>query len=251
MQSQHRIDIRTLAIAAVASAAAAAVTSQIWFRGTPFAAALTPVIITLVSQMLHRPADRIAQRLTAETDALPEAAGAEPPPRSQEVAPEPAPDPGAAPTRNPDTNHAPAPKIHLYRRRRRKIAWGAALVTGLLAFAIAAVALSVPELITGNSLFDSSRSTTLGGAKVKPSDDRPPTEREPAAPDSEPDRTETTREPEEPAPERKPRQRETTPDETTEEEPPPTTTEPTDTTESPPAGTRESPTGGALAPTAE
>lgn len=248
MQSQHRIDIRTLAIAAVASAAAAAVTSQIWFRGTPFAAALTPVIITLVSQMLHRPADRIAQRLTTETDALPEAAGAGGPPRSQEVAPEPAPDPDAEPARNPDTDRAPNPKIHLY-RRRRKIAWGAALVTGLLAFAIAAVALSVPELITGNSLFDSSRRTTLGGAKVKPSDDSPPEEREPAAP--EPERTETTREPDDGAPERRPRQRETTPDETTEEEPPPTTTEPTDTTESPSSGTRESPTGGALAPTAE
>jgi len=164
MQDDRRIDVRTLVIASAASAAAAIVTSRFWIRGTPIAAALTPVIVALVSELLHRPTEKIAQRLTAETDALPEAAGAEPPPPIEETTPSPARD----------------PEIRVYRRgRRRQIAWAVVLATGLLAFAIAAVALTVPELIAGGSLGKGDRRTTiLGGGKESGTGEKTVTEEE-------------------------------------------------------------------------
>lgn len=157
MQDERRLNVRTLVIASIASAAAALITSQFWIRGTPIAAALTPIIVTLVSELLHRPTERIARRMTTETDALPEAAGAEPPPPSEETAPRPAPD----------------PDFKVYRSgsaRRKRVAWATVLTTGLLAFVIAAVVLTVPELIAGGSLGGRDRATTLVPSKQKRSD---------------------------------------------------------------------------------
>ncbi|MDQ3433408.1 MAG: hypothetical protein M3481_01770, partial [Actinomycetota bacterium] len=76
--------MRTLAIASASSAVAAIVTSRLWAAGTPIAAAMTPVLVTIVSEMLHRPATKIVERFTVETDALPEAMGAGPPPPAVE-----------------------------------------------------------------------------------------------------------------------------------------------------------------------
>ena len=56
----RRLSLRTLTIASVASATAAVVTSLFWKGGTPIAAAVTPVIVAVVSEMLHRPAEKIA-----------------------------------------------------------------------------------------------------------------------------------------------------------------------------------------------
>jgi uncharacterized membrane protein YvlD (DUF360 family) len=185
MQDERRFNVRTLVIASIASAAAALITSQFWIRGTPIAAALTPIIVTLVSELLHRPTEKIAQRMTAETDALPEAAGAEPPPPSEETAPRPAPD----------------PDFKVYRSgsaRRKRIAWVTVLTTGLLAFVIAAVVLTVPELIAGGSIGGRDRATTLvpsekkgddGDAKSPPdqntvTDERTVTETVPSEPET-------------------------------------------------------------------
>lgn len=214
--------MRTLAIASAASAAAALVTSQFWIRGTPIAAALTPIIVTLVSELLHRPTEKIARRLTTETDALPEAAGAQPPPPSEETAPRPAPD----------------PDVKVYRgARRRRIAWVTVLTTGVLAFVIAAVVLTVPELIAGGSIGGRDRATTLVPSKKQPSDgQRDATE---TAPTTE-ERTVTETVPAEPrtVTETTPR-RSRPPPATTEEErqptPPPTTTTPTTPTTQAPA----------------
>jgi uncharacterized membrane protein YvlD (DUF360 family) len=219
MQDERRVNVRTLVIASIASAAAALITSQFWIRGTPIAAALTPIIVTLVSELLHRPTERIAQRMTAETDALPEAAGAEPPPPSEETAPRPAPDLDFKVYRTATT-------------RRKRIAWATVLTTGLLAFAIAAVVLTVPELIAGGSIGGRDRATTLVPSKQKRSDggdatsqpgqetvtdERTVTETVPSTPETV---TETT--PSSPRSRTTP----TTPQQTT---PPPTTTTPTTT----------------------
>ena len=58
----RRLSLRTLTIASVASATAAVVTSLFWKGGTPIAAAVTPVIVAVVSEMLHRPATVIAAK---------------------------------------------------------------------------------------------------------------------------------------------------------------------------------------------
>jgi hypothetical protein len=151
MQQGGRIDIATLAIASAASAVAAIVTSQFWYRGTPIAAAVTPVIVAFVSEALRHPTERLSRRRGPLTDVLPEAAGADPLPPSEEHAPRPAHD----------------PQIRVYRAGRARVAWRAAILTGLLAFAIAAVFLTVPELIAGGSLGKGDHRSTIFGGKKK------------------------------------------------------------------------------------
>ena len=68
-EEERRLNTRTLTIASVASASAAAVTSQLWIAGTWVAAALTPVLVTLLSEALHRPTERIARAWTSDRPA--------------------------------------------------------------------------------------------------------------------------------------------------------------------------------------
>ena len=141
-EEERRFNVRTLVIASIGSAAAAVITSQFWIAGTPIAAAMTPVIVALVSEMLHRPTERIAERFTSETDALPEAAGAGPPPER----PEP-----------------PARDVTIYTQPRRRLPWRTILVTGVLAFAIGAAIITLPELIAGQSLGRGDGKTSILG----------------------------------------------------------------------------------------
>src|SRR6185436_3450026 len=67
-EEERRLNSRTLTIASVASASAAAVTSQLWIAGTWIAAALTPVLVALISEAMHRPTERIARAWTAERE---------------------------------------------------------------------------------------------------------------------------------------------------------------------------------------
>src|SRR5688572_23887527 len=69
-EEQRRLNMRTVVIASAASATAAAVTSQLWIAGTWIAAAATPVIVTLVSEALHRPTEKIARAWTSERPGL-------------------------------------------------------------------------------------------------------------------------------------------------------------------------------------
>jgi hypothetical protein len=177
-EDERRLSIRTLVIASIASATAAVVTSQFWAGGTPYAAALTPVIVTLVSEMLHRPTEKIVERFTSEREAmLPEAGGAAPPPRAREDVPTRVPaEPGSGQVPGPTDRRpiepdlepvdtAPGP-VRTYKQpapRRRRIAAGVVLATGVLAFAIAAAAITVPELIAGQSIGKSDRKSTFFG----------------------------------------------------------------------------------------
>jgi hypothetical protein len=148
-EEQRRLSIRTLVIASAASAAAAVVTSQFWVRGTWVAAAMTPVIVTIVSELLNRPTEAVAKRITTDrTVVLP--AGESP-------GPEPIPE-----------------QVKVYggggRSRRRKFAVGLVAGTAALAFAIGAAALTLPELITGQSIGHGDRGTTIFGGKKKSKD---------------------------------------------------------------------------------
>jgi hypothetical protein len=207
-EEESRLQVRTLIIASAASLAAALVTSRFWVAGTPIAAALTPVIVAIVSEMLHRPTEAIARRVTTERTALlPEAMGAGPPEPDGEAARGPA-------ARDVES----ASQVRVYRPERRRT-WGRihpklVVLTAVLAFAIAAAVLTLPELIAGQSLGKGDRNTTLFGGRDR--DDR---------------------EAEEPAPQQ------TTPEEQTQETPT-TETEPQEETqpeEEPPATTEEPP----------
>ena len=230
-EEERRLSIRTLAIASAASAVSAIVTSRLWSAGTPIAAAMTPVIVTIVSEMLHRPTAKIVERFTTETDALPEAAGAgrPPPPREsdeaepareqparerpdherREAEPEPI-DPGGRETGPAAaTGGARAPGVRVYRSPRRTLPWKLIAATGALAFVIGVAVLSLPQLIAGESLVKGNPplyGSASKGDKDKASESRP----DPSQPAEEPDAT---------TPER------TTP-EPTETEAPPTTTAP-------------------------
>jgi hypothetical protein len=75
-EEERGLNLRTLVIASAASAAAALLTSRLWIAGTWLAAAMTPVIVTLVSEILNRPTDRIARSFTSDRGSLAAAGGA-------------------------------------------------------------------------------------------------------------------------------------------------------------------------------
>jgi hypothetical protein len=223
-EEERRHNLRTLAAASTGSAAAALLTSQLWIAGTWIAAALTPVIVALVSELMNRPAERIARTLTtdraalrqADREPLPEAGGAAPPSR-----PEADPLPKrAAPEPTPVRVYRAGESAPRPMTRRRKIAYGTVFGTAALAFVIAVALITVPELVAGGSVGkNDTRSTFFGGGKSDGNGDR-----EKQAPQD-------TTEDEQPQPEE---QQQTTPQEEgeqttpteTEEEPPPEETAP-------------------------
>ena len=185
--------MRTLAVASVASAVAAVVVSRFWTSGTPIAAAITPVIVTIVSEFLHRPAERIAERFTTQTYALPQdaapglrppGAGAQsgredpPPParnlphRQDRPAAEREPARASTPPRTAaGAAGAPADDVRVY-RSKQGLPWKAIAITAALAFAIGATVLTFSELIAGQSAGKANRSTTLWGGASGTKDDR-------------------------------------------------------------------------------
>jgi hypothetical protein len=175
---ESRLQVRTLLIASLASLAAALVVSQFWINGTPIAAALTPVIVAIVSEVLNRPTEAIAKRVTTERTALlPQAMGAGAPDEHPEDEQE------TGPVR--DLEGEPAP-VRVYRSPQRR-GWGrihpkVVAVTAALAFVIAAAALTLPELIAGQSLGKGDRNTTIFGGRDRDRDEPEAEPREQPAP---------------------------------------------------------------------
>jgi hypothetical protein len=188
-EEERRHHLRTLAIASIASATAALLVSQLWIAGTWIAAALTPVIVTLVSELLQRPTERIARSMTTDRGALPAAGGAAPPARPEaDPLPERAPKEvaaGAGLARPPVPGRGSEAPVRVYRSgragphdtlpgegrrrpgtRRRRIAFGAVLATAAMAFVIAVTAVTLPELVAGGSVGkNDGRTTFFSGGK--------------------------------------------------------------------------------------
>jgi hypothetical protein len=166
------LSVKTLLIAGVASATAALVIPMLWEPGTVFAAAMTPIIVALVSEMLRRPADTVSAvrvRRTGRGTAI-----LDPPPPDEPF------DPLAPP---PDEDLATLPRSKEAPRavhRRRPLTarqWKLALVTGLVAFAAAAAVVTTTELLAGDPISSAGGRTTFfsGGSKQKreqPADER-------------------------------------------------------------------------------
>jgi hypothetical protein len=178
-EEERRHNVRTLVIASIASASAAAVTSQLWIAGTWVAAAVTPILVTLVSEALGRPTERIARAWTSDRPAVRETARE--PVRVPDTKPSPRwpgldgpPDDGAPPRPG-----EPGP-VRVYRGagrrpRRRKIAFGAVAATAALSFVIGIVLLTGTELIAGQSIGKGGGRTSIGiggGGKNKTESDR-------------------------------------------------------------------------------
>ncbi len=149
-EEERRLNTRTLTIASVASASAAAVTSQLWIAGTWIAAALTPVLVALISEAMHRPTERIARAWTSESEM----------PATQ----------AATPTRRePTTVSGTAGPVRVYRQSgprttmltKRRIAIGTVAATAAIAFAIGIAALTTVDLVSGGSVGKGSGRSTL------------------------------------------------------------------------------------------
>src|SRR3954447_23734499 len=69
------LSLRTLTIASAASLSAAMVTSRLFPPGTIYTAAITPVLVAAVSEMLARPADRMAELRRQRRTMVMEASG--------------------------------------------------------------------------------------------------------------------------------------------------------------------------------
>ena len=211
---ERRLSIRTLAIASASSAIAAIVTSRLWTAGTPIAAAMTPVLVTLLSEMLHRPTAKIAGRFTVETDALPEAMGSGPPPQDVEHD-----DP--EPMREQPQREMPD-DVRVYRSgaNKRVLHWKLIAATAAAAFVVGVAVLTLPQVIAGQSLLKGNP-PGYGSASKKKDRSDPVEEERQAVP------TETEQEPDATAPER------TTPENTTTTEEPDPRTAPEVTTPAP------------------
>jgi hypothetical protein len=206
-EEERRLNTRTLTIASVASASAAAVTSQLWIAGTWIAAALTPVLVALISEAMHRPTERIARAWTSDREL----------PGSQTH----------TGTRSEPTavTGTPGP-VRVYRQSgsrtstmltKRRIAIGTVAATAAIAFVIGIVALTTVDLVSGGSVGKGSGRLTLVGGDNKKQEQKQQNQ------DTAPDQQRSTD------------QQETTPtDAPTTTEPAPEETPPSDTAPVPP-----------------
>ena len=164
--SSGGIDVKTLAITAASSAAAAYACSRVWASGTLAAAAFTPVLVAVIREALDRSTEVVAKAVPVRGVVR----SAEPEGGLQPLR---AASPGWAAEESPLVGEDPADRVaqpgeiayHRAGGGGRK--WRIAIVTGLLGFLIAAFAFTVPELVAGRSASGGGRDTTLFGGKQR------------------------------------------------------------------------------------
>ena len=194
-------------IASASSLVAAVVVSKLWGGGTLFGAALTPVIVAVVSEGLRKPATVVATVRQTRTQAYdPVAEGRRGMSEGDLSRARPA-APGEAPERRvhragpaiPAAAAAVARAAATPGRSRRRLLL--AVATGLVAFVVAGVVLTGSELVLGNSVVSSSKRTTYIPVKTKKASDRESTKTETdAKTTTDTTTTETTPPPEETTP---------------------------------------------------
>jgi hypothetical protein len=157
------LSITTLLIASGSAVAAAVIVPLFWERGSIVATAITPIIVTLTSEALKKPVEKIPTvgvwRKTPQGTALRQPGGRDfevhdPEEERLEVDPAQADDPFGL--REPERGGG------FFTRKRVVLA----LVTGLLAFAIAAVVVTAGELTVGGSTSSGHRTTFFGGSRT-------------------------------------------------------------------------------------
>ena len=133
---------------------------MLWRPGTVFAAAMTPIVVALVSELLRRPVDTVSSvrvRRTPRGTAI-----LEPPPEEPF-------DPLAPPSAEDLAvlHEAPPPPPRVHRRRPLTARqWKLGLATGLVAFAAVAAVFTASELVAGDAVSGGgARTTFFGGSK--------------------------------------------------------------------------------------
>jgi len=159
-QAKPGLSVSTLMIASLSSLAAAVVVSRLWGGGTLIGAAMTPVIVALVSEGLNRPAKVIGtvrQTRASRYDPVAEGRAGLREGDFDDARVPPVPAAAAAQMRVHRT--AATKRSFSLRLPRPRVL--AAIGTGLVAFLIAAVFLTSSELVLGKSVTSSSHRTTL------------------------------------------------------------------------------------------
>jgi hypothetical protein len=146
------------------------VVSTFWRGGTPIAAAMTPVIVAVASELYSRPARRITElsskaaasrsrRFAEESVREHERvmSGGAPPERGLPVVPPEDADLGPLRVYRAEQRSSPVRRVHIR----------LALLTALLAFVIATAVLTLPELVFGGSVASHGRTTIFGGHRHK------------------------------------------------------------------------------------
>jgi len=154
------LSVTTLMIASASSLAAALVVGRLWGGGTLLGAAMTPVIVALVSEGLHRPArviDTVRTSRTGRFDPVAEGRAGLREGDLDDARPAPIPAAAAAQMRVHRAG-SERRRLNLHLPRPRVLA---AIATGLVAFVIAGVFLTSSELVLGKSVTSSSRRTTF------------------------------------------------------------------------------------------
>lgn len=198
-EPKEGLSAQTLIIAAVSSGVAAVVVSNLWERGTIIASAMTPVVVAIISELMKKPVE--SERLRSGVRNVSSVSR----PRSGRTPKVMSPPPAgvdeglqrrdngreAGPVRvySSGTNRRPRPPGA---SRRRRFNPRIAILTGLIAFLIAAAALTLPELIFGGSIGGGDRGTTYfgGGSDSQrrgESQDGEPRDGQPDAPTGQPD----------------------------------------------------------------
>ena len=137
-------------LASLSSGIAALIVSRFWEGGTVISAAVTPVLVALFSEALRRPTERLSEVARP----LAEAAR----PRSGRRSP-------AAKEVPRFGEEGPPPRVYGGRRVRLQ----AVLITAVLAFVIAATALTLPELLLlDRSVAGGEERTTYFGGGASP-----------------------------------------------------------------------------------
>lgn len=175
------LSVTTLAIASVASIAAAVFIHQIWTGGAIIGAGITPIIVAVVSEALKRPVSAVSSMRAGQT------AADEPQPVTDDTATRVQPDPAAPPA---DPNAGPVredrfgiweadqqqSRSFFQRLRLRGTALKVALATGALAFVIGAFALTGADLVFGGSAGGGDRFIVVPGKQSKSDRDDKPTQ---------------------------------------------------------------------------
>ena len=147
------LSLTTLVLASISSGIAALLVSRFWENGTVISAAVTPILVALFSEALRRPTERLGEV------ARPLAKAARPRAGRRGPAAEAVPRFG---------EEGPPPRVYGGRRVRLQVV----LITAVLAFVIAASALTVPELLLLNgSVAGGEERTTYFGGKASPRTD--------------------------------------------------------------------------------
>ncbi len=141
------LSVTTLVIASLSSLAAAIFIHEFWQGGAILGAAITPIIVSIVSELLRKPTDRVsavvAHRRTTTSRTVAAPASRAP----------------AAPARE-DRFGLRDDRSRRIRRRRL----GLALATGLAGFAVAGFLLTGTELVIGNPLGGGGGSSSSSGS---------------------------------------------------------------------------------------